>query len=910
TIDGYNLLGLAKLFIRSFLHQVNNGKNNHSVKYILATSDRLRYCIKTEYHDPIYIFLEQLELLLPTEASRIGTGFASVFEFLSLRRMIRHMDSFYRSEDGPTPSSIFYQEKHRWDQKLFTFYLSSQTYTVPTALQELNSRMRGQLYSLQTSDDVLKVIGNILGTDKDFYEHAKEIYPYNIFSTCGVNLNFVEATSNYDPKVNNCLEQIYVDPLKFEGFYPIPEDFWIEPEAVRYPMEIPSLSIPTIAYWKNKDFYKTHELPLNFPRDTYVVSECEMTRELKCQKPGTKWPVYIRNSSRISEYGEPFGYLVANKKNEYDLEPLAKVFVTCKLEKIVPSGFFSKPKTEGIDAVIYQAVQQAHLKYDQMKNDITKNRYSITRPTPYPEKSIEGNVQAERALANIRKITTLAQLPSEPVVMGNYEEVMAKRDKHKLRDPYEENVGKKTKRDQRAFGSPFKNRELKPLPKRTFPKLPSKIRDKLSATPKSIYFPGFPEKSVKPFVIVVGRQITTTIEASTKTRSLKLPTNSHAGSTRLPPNQAIKSQPVRMDNNFQTLSSPLSPASETSESPSSPLSLESTPMNVDESHTPASIIVEEVNQSNEDSEITDSSPQTGLDVLASLSTVLTTSQPQSEQKQNNSDNAEGVISMDKVESVESCSSQKIATIEDEGNAENTGVSASEKSAEPNNLDFLSRAAELVLSQEHTGLDMLSQAVSQVTDMDDVAPTNVNEVSSASKVYNADKMPDIGRVSDGGQALIEGRVSDANQTSGESQGSETGVSRWRSIKSTRYSSLDSDLRTLESSKFAAELRRQISADTSCKEFFVFITLVLLKILLIMYVLRGIAYDEANILGQIRDFAVSENYADEIKSKFLYLISKFSRAYKKIELSQSIETILRDIRFDLKSYFNDRRMRSMK
>ncbi|CAG8660236.1 11074_t:CDS:10, partial [Acaulospora morrowiae] len=529
TVNGYSLLDLAKLFIRSFLHQVNNGKNNHSVKYILATSDRPRYCIKTEYHDPIYTFLEQLELLSPTDASRIGTGFASVFEFLSLRRMIRHMDSFYRGryvehnettgifwftdgcnldflnscleyqpDDGITSSSMFYQEKYRWDQKLFTFFLSSQTYTAPAALHELNANMRGQLYSLQTSDDILKVIGNILGTDKDFYEHAKEIYPYNIFSTCGVHLNFVEANANYDPKSNNCLEQIYVDPLKFEGFYPIPENFWIESEAIRLQMDISSLirrkSIPTIAYWKHKEFYKSHELPSNFPRDTYVVSECDMTRELKCQKPGTKWPVYIHSSSRNSGYGEPFGYLVANKKNEWDLEvslvilpynfpslfkllhqakqyvepppswkesmeiyrknlpwyylqPLAKVFMAYKLDKIVPSGFFTKPKTEGIDAIIYQAVQQAHAKYEQMKNDIMKNRYSITRPTPYPEKCIEGNAQAERALSNIRKITMLAQLPNEAdpshsvntVIMGNYEEVMAKRDKHKLRDPHEEN---------------------------------------------------------------------------------------------------------------------------------------------------------------------------------------------------------------------------------------------------------------------------------------------------------------------------------------------------------------------------------------------------------------------------------------------------------------------------------------
>lgn len=43
------------------------------------------------------------------------------------------------------------------------------------------------------------------------------------------------------------------------------------------------------------------------------------------------------------------------------------------------------------------------------------------------------------------------------LVMGNFEEAMAKRERQELRDPYEDNIGKKRKRDQRAFGSPFKN---------------------------------------------------------------------------------------------------------------------------------------------------------------------------------------------------------------------------------------------------------------------------------------------------------------------------------------------------------------------------------------------------------------------------------------------------------------------
>ncbi|CAG8564919.1 14155_t:CDS:2 [Acaulospora morrowiae] len=456
-----------------------------------------------------------------------------------------------------------------------------------------------------------------------------------------------------------------------------------------------------------------------------------------------------------------------------------------------------------------------------------------------------------------------------------------------MRDPHEENVGKKTKRDQRAFGSPFKNREQKPLPKRTFPKLPPRIRDKLSASQKPVHFPGLPEKGVKPFVIVVGRQITTTIETSTKTRSLKIPTRSSQ-------NQTIKSQFTKIsDNNFQSPNTPLSPSSETSES----FSFESTSMNVDEGHTPSSFVSEEADLSlSEESATTDSLP-TGLDMLASLSTVLTTNQSQTDHgiqdsneilSNDNADDSATSMEVEHVEAVEKNEDHKdvevstlIKDAEVSALIKDAEVSALIKDAEINNLDYLSRAAELVLSQERTGLDMLSQAVSQVTtDMDDVVP-NVGEASSASEISSM-IVSDVSHTSNGGQNHVSG----INQTSGEILDSEIeSISRWKSIKSNRNSSLDGEFRLLESSKFAAELRRQIAADNS-------------------------TYDEASILDLIKNFVVSESYADEIKSKFLYSILKFSRAYNKIELSQNIDTLLQDIRFDLKNYFNDRRMRSMK
>ncbi|CAJ0886488.1 1190_t:CDS:2, partial [Entrophospora sp. SA101] len=58
----------------------------------------IKYFIQTEFHDSIHTFLEQLELLGPTDPAYYGSGLNIVFELLSLRRIVRNMDSPYRTE--------------------------------------------------------------------------------------------------------------------------------------------------------------------------------------------------------------------------------------------------------------------------------------------------------------------------------------------------------------------------------------------------------------------------------------------------------------------------------------------------------------------------------------------------------------------------------------------------------------------------------------------------------------------------------------------------------------------------------------------------------------------------------------------------------------------------------------------
>ncbi|CAJ0767375.1 16594_t:CDS:2, partial [Entrophospora sp. SA101] len=81
-------LDIAKLGIKYFIQQYANCGKNIGFKCILATSNKRQCCLKTEFHDSIHTFLEQLELLGPTDPAYYGSGLNIVFELLSLRRIV------------------------------------------------------------------------------------------------------------------------------------------------------------------------------------------------------------------------------------------------------------------------------------------------------------------------------------------------------------------------------------------------------------------------------------------------------------------------------------------------------------------------------------------------------------------------------------------------------------------------------------------------------------------------------------------------------------------------------------------------------------------------------------------------------------------------------------------------------
>ncbi|CAG8803063.1 26495_t:CDS:2, partial [Dentiscutata erythropus] len=223
--------------------------------------------------------------------------------------------------------------------------------------------------------------------------------------------------------------------------------------------------------------------------------------------------------------------------------PLSKVFAACSLDRTVDISLFTKPKTDGLDTLVNQIVQQyASPKLDEMRKDIVANRWSVTKAMPSVIRTmpLTETIYDVTSLLDVtstirREFRESLNVPIETDSvnsvgtgdMGNFnkEEMNKMIKKDNFRNPFEEdNAEAKKKDDKRAFGSPYKNPTQKPPYKWSLTKMSPSFRERLPSGLKPISFQGLPDQGIPSFVILPGRQLTTTIGSSTtKSRSIKLP---------------------------------------------------------------------------------------------------------------------------------------------------------------------------------------------------------------------------------------------------------------------------------------------------------------------------------------------------------------------------------------------------
>ncbi|KAK9762611.1 hypothetical protein K7432_011488 [Basidiobolus ranarum] len=337
-----NYLECAKAGVEHFfkLRRRTGGDNNE--KYMLVTYDPVDP-IKSNFKDSAQILLDELRNVQVNSDHKYNDAevLKTVFEYLNIYRVFcgfdtpsqgrypglsesvlllwftdggcnRNFNALDKLQEQGLNSigSELYCEPYRWDHRMYTFLISSQTSPQSVAEQNcpLSEIMGGTTYQVQFTHLLQSYMGSLMGIPPP----PNTVLPLTIPPLThihGVLVNFeelcVEASETLPHRADHKL--IYVNPNnRHPGFFPIPESFWYDSKIQSLPVRV---AHPTI-YIKMKD--ERLIIPPGVPFDKYVIEHSNFTKELLKRPKGVCWETYIQNSFRDDGYGFPFGFLMSN----------------------------------------------------------------------------------------------------------------------------------------------------------------------------------------------------------------------------------------------------------------------------------------------------------------------------------------------------------------------------------------------------------------------------------------------------------------------------------------------------------------------------------------------------------------------------------------------------------------------
>ncbi|ORX92758.1 hypothetical protein K493DRAFT_303126 [Basidiobolus meristosporus CBS 931.73] len=362
-----NYLDCAKAGVEHFfkLRKRTGGDNNE--KYMLATYDPVDP-IKSNFKDSAQILLDELRNVQvdPSHKYNDAEALKTVFEYLNIYRVFCGFDAPAQLQEQGLNSigSELYCEPYRWDHRMYTFLITSQTSSQTSEVEQscpLSEIMGGATYQVQFTHLLQSYMGSMMGIPPPPNTILPLAIPplahihgvlVNFEELCGMKspqcsgsfstltkpfLNLVEPSEALPHRADHKL--IYVNPNnRHPGFFPIPESSWFDGKTqnlIKCSLPKPvRVAHPTI-YIKMKD--ERYTIPPGVPFDKYVIEHSDFTKELLKRPKGVCWETYVQNSFREEGYGFPFGFLMSNSNgtnvNLYILPYNYKVLFTL-LEKL------------------------------------------------------------------------------------------------------------------------------------------------------------------------------------------------------------------------------------------------------------------------------------------------------------------------------------------------------------------------------------------------------------------------------------------------------------------------------------------------------------------------------------------------------------------------------------------------
>uniref|UniRef100_A0A3P8RTI3 Integrator complex subunit 6 n=1 Tax=Amphiprion percula TaxID=161767 RepID=A0A3P8RTI3_AMPPE len=350
---GTTYLDVAKGAVETFMKLRGRDPASRGDRYMLVNYEDVPFGIKAGWKESHATFMTELRNLQATGLTTIGQSLRTAFDLLNLNRLVTGIDNYGQGRnpfflepaiiiaitDGnkltsgggvqdelhlplttPLPGSELTKEPFRWDQRLFALVLR-----IPG-----NTSVEPEpLGGVPPDDSPITPMCEVTGG------RSYSVFSQRMLNQCleslvqkiqsGVVINF-EKTGPDPPPLEDaptealksglqpwhcCHKLIYVRPNPKTGVpighWPIPEAFWPDQNSPTLP---PRSAHPHVRF----SCLDAEPMVIDkVPFDKYELEPSPLTQYiLERKSPHTCWQVFVCNSAKYSDLGQPFGYLKAS----------------------------------------------------------------------------------------------------------------------------------------------------------------------------------------------------------------------------------------------------------------------------------------------------------------------------------------------------------------------------------------------------------------------------------------------------------------------------------------------------------------------------------------------------------------------------------------------------------------------
>ncbi|KAI9518749.1 Integrator complex subunit 6 [Dissostichus eleginoides] len=351
---GTTFLDIAKGAVETFMKLRGRDPASRGDRYMLVNFEDVPFGIKAGWKESHATFMTELRNLQAAGLTAIGQSLRTAFDLLNLNRLVTGIDNYGQGRnpfflepaiiiaitDGnkltsgggvqdelhlplttPLPGSELTKEPFRWDQRLFALVLR-----IPGHASVEPEPQGG----VPPDDSPITPMCEVTGG------RSYSVFSQRMLNQCleslvqkiqsGVVINFektgpdpppledapVEAISKSGLQPWHCCHKlIYVRPNPKTGVpighWPIPEAFWPDQNSPTLP---PRSAHPHVRF----SCLDSEPMVIDkVPFDKYELEPSPLTQFiLERKSPHTCWQVFVCNSAKYSDLGQPCGYLKAS----------------------------------------------------------------------------------------------------------------------------------------------------------------------------------------------------------------------------------------------------------------------------------------------------------------------------------------------------------------------------------------------------------------------------------------------------------------------------------------------------------------------------------------------------------------------------------------------------------------------